>query len=137
MKMCKTRALLVAGAMFLATGAPAFAGDSLGISDAGSLFAEALAALGLVMAIAGVAIAGFLMATNFFLALTVGGSLMVGGTVMAMSETVGGALWGAGLGGGIIGIETSLFIQTVVMLGMLAAMLAQSLLVPNLVAKEG
>jgi hypothetical protein len=90
--------VLAAGLAVSAT--PALAGDSLGISDAGSLFAEALAALGVVMAIAGVAIAGFLMATNFFLALTVGGPLVIGGTAMALSEDVGSALWGAGLGGG-------------------------------------
>ncbi|WGF90980.1 hypothetical protein [Marinivivus vitaminiproducens] len=84
----------------LFTAAPALAGDELGISDAGSIFAEALATLGIVMSIAGLAIAGFLMATNFFLALTVGGSLLVGGTIMALSEDGASALWGADLGGG-------------------------------------
>jgi len=88
------------GALLLAT--PALAGDDLGISDAGSTFATALATLGIVMSIAGLAIAGFLMATNFFLALTVGGSLLVGGTIMALSEQGASALWGADLGGGSV-----------------------------------
>ena len=100
MKACKWRHGLIALALVAGAAQPALAGDALGISDAGSLLAEALAALGVVMAIAGVAIAGFLMATNFFLALTVGGPLVIGGTAMALSEDIGGALWGAGLGGG-------------------------------------
>lgn len=91
-------AFLLAGVLLAVS--PTHAGDELGISDAGSVFATALATLGIVMAIGGLAIGGFLMATNFFLALTVGGSLLVGGTFMALSEDIGGALWGADLGGG-------------------------------------
>lgn len=98
LRSLRTAGLVLAAGVLMA--APAYAGDELGISDAGSIFAEALATLGIVMSIAGLAIAGFLMATNFFLALTVGGSLLVGGTIMALSEDGASALWGADLGGG-------------------------------------
>jgi hypothetical protein len=95
-----------AAAIVAVAALPVVAGDDLGISDAGSILAEAGAALGIVMAILGVVIAGATMMTNWFLALTIGGPMIVGGTIMATSEDVGTALWDAGLGGGdLSGVE--------------------------------
>jgi type IV secretory pathway VirB2 component (pilin) len=101
------RAKRVLGVLLLISGGPlvaghAAAGDPIGWSDAASQIVEGGVAAGIVLTILGIVATGAVLWFGLTSLLAVTLPMTLGGVVMANAEEIGGTLFNASSGGGLV-----------------------------------
>jgi hypothetical protein len=80
----------------------AHAGDAIGWGDAATAFSDAAVAVGALMVIIGIAVAGFMMSFGITQVMTLVASITLGGALAAHADEVAAAVFGAAGGGGSV-----------------------------------